>query len=142
MTGVSELSVKGVKLFTFKENTDSRGNLTVGNFESEIPFLPKRYFLVYGVPENKIRGEHAHKECHQFLVCTIGSCKVTVDDGMNRQVVLLNRPNQGLYLPPKIWGIQGDYSKEASLLVFASHAYDNADYIRNYDEFKAFVSGN
>lgn len=142
MTGVAELQVKGVKLFTFKENADPRGNLAVGNFESEIPFLPKRYFLVYGVPENKIRGEHAHKECHQFLVCTAGSCKVTVDDGVSRQIVLLTRPNQGLYLPPGIWGVQSDYSKDATLLVFASHSYDNGDYIRNYDEFKAFVSGN
>lgn len=137
---ILNLSVRGVKLFKFKINSDARGVLTVGNFGAEIPFLPRRYFLVYEVPEGKIRGEHAHKECHQFLVCTSGKCTVLVDDGFKKEEIVLNQPSQGLYLPPKTWGVQFNYSKDACLLVFASHEYDNEDYIRNYEEFKKIVS--
>ena len=136
---IKNLSVNGVQFFEFNKNLDARGTLVVGNFESEIPFLPKRYFLVYGVPENKIRGEHAHKECHQFLICTAGKCTVLVDDGRNKAEIILDEPNKGLYLPPKTWGVQFDYSPDASLLVFASHPYDSEDYIRTYEEFKKIV---
>lgn len=140
MSNCINLSVRGVQLFNFNKNVDARGALTVGNFETEIPFLPRRYFLVYGVPERQIRGEHAHKECHQFLVCTSGQCTVLVDDGFKKEEVILDQPSKGLYLPPKTWGAQFNYSKDACLLVFASHPYDNEDYIRNYEEFKKIVS--
>jgi acetyltransferase-like isoleucine patch superfamily enzyme/dTDP-4-dehydrorhamnose 3,5-epimerase-like enzyme len=133
---IKDLQVNGVQLFTFKKYDDKRGSLTVGNFESEIPFLPRRYFVITGVPAGEVRGEHSHKECHQFLVCTSGSCNSTVDDGQNKLEVVLDSPNVGLYLPPGTWGVQHSYSAGASLIVFASHPYDNADYIRNYDEFK------
>lgn len=133
---ITELNVKGVKLFKFREYVDGRGSLTVGNFESEIPFLPRRYFVVSRVPKGEVRGEHAHKDCHQFLVCTSGNCKSVVDDGFAKQEVELASPSSGLYLPPGTWGTQHSYSADASLLVFASHPYDDADYIRNYDEFK------
>ncbi|MBK0329368.1 WxcM-like domain-containing protein [Rhodobacteraceae bacterium F11138] len=115
----------------------SRGNLTVGEIERDLPFLPKRYFAVYDVPSEKLRGEHAHRICHQFLICMSGSCRALLDDGENRQEVVLSRPDIGLYLPPMIWGTQYDYTRDAVLLVFASHAYDNADYIRDYETFRA-----
>ncbi len=115
----------------------SRGNLTVGEIERDLPFLPRRYFAVYDVPSEKLRGEHAHRECHQFLICMSGSCRALLDDGENRQEVILSRPDVGLYLPPMIWGTQYDYTRDAVLLVFASHAYDNADYIRDYETFRA-----
>jgi hypothetical protein len=115
----------------------SRGNLTVGEIERDLPFAPKRYFAIYDVPSAKLRGEHAHRECHQFLICLKGSCRALLDDGENRQDVLLSRPDIGLYLPPMIWGTQYDYTRDAVLLVFASHAYDNADYIRDYETFRA-----
>ena len=115
----------------------SRGNLTVGEIERDLPFLPKRYFAIYDVPSAKLRGEHAHRACHQFLICLKGACRALLDDGENRQEVLLSRPDVGLYLPPMIWGTQYDYTRDAVLLVFASHSYDNADYIRDYETFRA-----
>jgi UDP-2-acetamido-3-amino-2,3-dideoxy-glucuronate N-acetyltransferase len=136
---LQDLNVKGVKLFEFKNIIDPRGNLTVGNFGIEIPFMPKRYFIVSNVPDGQVRGEHAHKECHQFLVCAQGRVKVIVDDGRVKSEVILNQPNQGLYLPPGTWGVQKDYSLDCSLVVFASHYYDKDDYLANYDEFKKFV---
>jgi UDP-2-acetamido-3-amino-2,3-dideoxy-glucuronate N-acetyltransferase len=136
---VRELAVPGVKLYTLKVVRDLRGSLSVGEFERDIPFTPKRYFLVFDVPSKYVRGEHAHRQCHQFLICVKGSCAVMVDDGNRRDEVLLNQPNLGLHLRPMVWGVQYKYSPDAVLLVFASHYYDSADYIRNYDEFVAEV---
>lgn len=131
--------VRGVTLHQFPIIADLRGNLTVGEFEKEVPFRPKRYFLVFGVPSQEVRGEHAHHECHQFLICVRGSCTVMADDGAKRIEVELDSPSKGIYLPPMIWGVQYKYSANAMLLVFASHHYDGADYIRNYAEFIELV---
>jgi acetyltransferase-like isoleucine patch superfamily enzyme len=114
---------------------DMRGDLSAGEFPRDIPFMPQRYFLVFNVPSEKTRGEHAHRECHQFLLCVGGSCAVVVDDGQSRREILLDSPELGLYLPPMTWGIQYKYSAQACLLVFASHPYDAGDYIREYAAF-------
>lgn len=127
--------VRGVSTHKFPLIPDIRGSLTVGEFEQHIPFLPKRYFMVFDVPSKETRGEHAHRACHQFLICICGSCAVLADDGMSRIEILLDSPDKGVYLPPMIWGVQYKYSADAVLLVFASHHYDAADYIRNYSEF-------
>lgn len=127
--------VRGVTVHHFPVIPDLRGSLTVGEFGRQIPFEPRRYFIVYGVPSREVRGEHAHRECHQFLICLQGSCAVVADDGEHKTEVLLDEPQRGLYLPPRTWGIQYQYSADAMLLVFASHHYDAADYIRSYDEF-------
>lgn len=127
--------VRGVQLHEFPVFDDMRGSLSVGEFERQVPFAPKRYFLVYSVPSAEVRGEHAHRECHQFLICLRGSCSVMADDGAQRQEWRLNAPNLGIYLPPMTWGVQYRYSADAILLVFASHQYDGADYIRDYDLF-------
>lgn len=138
-TGVTATPVAGVTLHPLPHIEDMRGSLSVGEFERSVPFLPKRYFLVFDVPSREIRGEHAHRQCHQFLICVRGSCSVVADDGKNRQEFLLDRPNLGLYLPAMTWGTQYKYSEDAVLLVFASEYYDAADYIRNHDEFLALV---
>ena len=127
--------VNGVTIHQFPLITDIRGSLSVGEFEQHIPFIPKRYFLVFDVPSKETRGEHAHKACHQFLVCVRGSCAVMADDGVNRTEVMLDAPGVGIYLPPMVWGVQYKYSEDAVLLVFASHHYDGSDYIRNYSDY-------
>jgi UDP-2-acetamido-3-amino-2,3-dideoxy-glucuronate N-acetyltransferase len=132
--------VKGVTLHTFPLITDLRGSLSVGEFPKQIPFIPKRYFLVFDVESSEVRGEHAHKHCHQFLICVKGSCAVIADDGKNREEFRLNAPNIGLYLPSLIWGIQYRYTSDAVLLVFASELYDADDYIRDYQIFLKIVS--
>jgi acetyltransferase-like isoleucine patch superfamily enzyme len=132
---IESTAVKGVTLHSFSVIPDLRGNLTVGEFGRQIPFAPQRYFVVYGVPSREVRGEHAHRVCHQFLICLRGSCAVVADDGENRVEVLLDVPSRGLYLPPMTWGVQYQYSADAMLLVFASHHYDANDYIREYEQF-------
>jgi len=132
-------AVRGVSVYRFPLIHDLRGNLTAGEFDQYIPFTPKRYFMVFDVPSKETRGEHAHRECHQFLICVRGNCAVLADDGVNRTEVLLDSPDKGLYLPPKVWGVQYKYSQDAVLLVFASHHYDSSDYIRDYSEFIKIV---
>jgi len=134
--GTSATRVKGVTLHRLPRVADIRGSLTVGEFDRSIPFAAKRYFMVFDVPSVETRGEHAHRECHQFLICVRGSCAVVADDGINRQEFLLDRQDLGIHLPPMVWGIQYKYSADAVLLVFASHYYDSADYIRDYSQFR------
>jgi UDP-2-acetamido-3-amino-2,3-dideoxy-glucuronate N-acetyltransferase len=135
-----EIGVRGVSLHEMPLIRDIRGSLSVGEFSAGLPFQPQRYFVVFDVPNREVRGEHAHRQCQQLMVCVRGSCAVLVDDGMSRAEVVLDRPNIGLYLPPLVWGTQYRYSADAMLLVFASHPYEGNDYIRSYEEFLAVVA--
>lgn len=137
---IQPLKVAGVTLHTLPLMKDVRGNLFVGEFTKDIPFVPKRYFMVTDVPIDKLRGEHAHKTCHQFLTCIKGSCLVHVDDGKMCEEIILNQANVGLYIPSKIWSVQYKYSPDAILLVFASDYYDSSDYIRDYGEFQEILN--
>lgn len=132
-------SVSGVTVYEMPLIEDMRGSLTFAEYGDLLPFVPKRYFLVFDVPSKDVRGEHAHKDLHQFLVCIKGSCFLVVDDGINREEIVLNQPNFGVYLPPLVWGIQYKYSPDAVLLVLASAVYDADDYIRDYDAFLEVV---
>lgn len=120
--------------------SDIRGDLVAAESTKELPFNPKRWFMVHNVPGKDVRGEHAHKVCGQYLICVSGSVSCVVDDGINKAEVVLDSPTKGLYISPGVWGIQYKYSQDAILNVFASHTYDNADYIRNYNDFIRFVS--
>jgi UDP-2-acetamido-3-amino-2,3-dideoxy-glucuronate N-acetyltransferase len=136
--GRTALPVANAHLQRFAEHTDLRGRLTAGEAPSEsVPFAPKRWFLVYDVPSREVRGEHAHRRCHQFLVCVAGRVTVAVDDGRNRAEALLDDRTLGVYVPPMVWASQFSYEPDSVLLVLASHAYDASDYIREYDVFLA-----
>jgi UDP-2-acetamido-3-amino-2,3-dideoxy-glucuronate N-acetyltransferase len=138
---IRETSVSGVTVHQLPVFADLRGSLSVGEFPQQVPFVPKRYFIVFDVPGKDVRGEHAHRRCHQFLVCLRGSLSVVVDDGRSSEEITLDRPSIGLYLPPMIWAVQYRYSADALLLVFASDPYDAGDYIRDYDEFLSAIGG-
>jgi UDP-2-acetamido-3-amino-2,3-dideoxy-glucuronate N-acetyltransferase len=131
--------VRGVVFQTLPRFDDQRGALTVADIRQHIPFAIERLFLVYDVPGTDVRGEHAHRELHQFLVCARGSCTVLADDGEHRQEYLLDSPDLGLYLPPMTWSVQHKHSRDAVLMVAASAPYDPADYIRDYDTFQQLV---
>lgn len=131
----NSVRVKGVTIHKLPRHSDIRGDLTVGIFGTDIPFIPARYFTVFSVPSSEVRGEHAHYKCKQFLVCIHGSLILLADDGLRKKEYVMNNPEIGVYLPPLIWGTQFNYSMDAVLLVFASLAYDSADYIRNYNDF-------
>lgn len=128
-------SVRGVTIHRLPVAEDLRGRLSAGEVGAHIPFTPKRYFTVFDVPGKHVRGEHAHRRCHQFLVSVRGSVTVVVDDGRTAEELTLDEPGIGLYVPPMVWAVQYRYSPDAILLVLASDPYDPADYIRDYDEF-------
>lgn len=133
------LAVAGASLHRIPHVRDLRGSLHALEFERQVPFAVKRAFMVHGVPSREVRGEHAHRLCHQFLVCPAGSCAVVVDDGRQRAEVVLDDPGIGLHMAPMVWGIQYKYSADALLLVLASEHYDPDDYIRDYEAFLAAV---
>jgi dTDP-4-dehydrorhamnose 3,5-epimerase-like enzyme len=116
---------------------DLRGSLSYGEMQRHVPFEVKRYFLVFDVTNENIRGEHAHRNLHQFLMCVAGRCHVVTDDGTQRHEFILDTPTKGMHIPPMIWATQYKFTRDAILLVFASEFYDAADYIRDYDEFRS-----
>lgn len=120
---------------------DLRGYLTAAELGAQLPFVPRRYFIVFNVPSSRIRGEHAHRRCEQLMSCVHGSVRIMVDDGRQREEYELNSPREALYVPPMVWAAQFAYSSDAVLLVLASHEYDAADYVRDYDEFLALTNG-
>lgn len=130
-----EIAVPAVRAYKLPVITDLRGSLSFAQFDQSIPFLVKRYFIVFDVTDHEIRGEHAHKELQQYLVCVRGSVSVAVDDGKNRDEFVLDTPGIGIYLPPMVWASQYKCSRDAVLLVLASDVYKDGDYIRDYDEY-------
>ena len=114
---------------------DPRGSLSFAQYEETLPFLPKRYFIIFDVAEGQTRGGHAHSTVHQLLVCVKGSCLVALDDGKVRDEIWLDRPELALYIPPRIWATQRHFSRDGVLMVLASEVYDPDEYIKDYEEF-------
>jgi len=134
-SSLGKLRVPGAELHEMPIIEDLRGMLSFGEIGRHLPFVPKRYFLVFDVPSREVRGEHAHRALHQFLICVRGSCTVVVDDGKIRDEMVLDSPRFGLHISPMVWSIQYKYAHDAVLLVLASDVYEANDYIRDYDQF-------
>ena len=128
------ICVPGVRLIRLGLVKDDRGSLTVGEFR-DLPFKPKRFFSVFDVPSEHLRGQHAHKRQHQFIICMKGSCTVQVNDGHNRDEVRLNAPNVGVYVPPMVWAMQFRHTRDSLLMVLSSGVYNPDDYIRDYEQY-------
>jgi hypothetical protein len=107
--GARDSRVRGVSTLPLRTAHDIRGALAVAETGHEIPFEPRRWFLVYDVPSVETRGQHAHRRCQQLLIAANGSVRVLADDGHAREEFILNRPTIGLYLPAMIWGTQYRY---------------------------------
>lgn len=133
------MAVENCTLIELPKISDPRGNLTFVEGMRHVPFEIKRVFYLYDVPTGADRGAHAHKQLHQFLICLSGSFDVSLDDGSQKKIVHLNRPWHGLHIPPMIWAAEINFDPGSVCLVFASDKYDEADYIRDYDEFVTLV---
>lgn len=133
--GKIKTNVNGVQLVKLSKASDIRGELSFVEYQKDIPFLIKRFFMVYNVPSKEVRGEHAHKKTEQFLICLRGSLSLVLDDGKNKMEITLNSLDYGVYIKPLVWNIHYKYSSDAVLLVFASDKYDSKEYIRDYREF-------
>lgn len=132
-------SVFECNLLHLSQIGDRNGHITAINNNVEIPFDIKRIFYLYDIPGGESRGAHAHKECHQFLVAASGSFEVLLDDGITKRQVLLNRPDLGLHIPPGIWASEINFSSGSICLVLASHTYNEADYLRSYNDYVEFI---
>ena len=119
--------------------TDPRGNLTVCENESNLPFDVKRVYWVYDVAGGESRGSHAHKHCREFIIAVSGSFSVTVNDGKREQTFMLNHPYQGLLVEENQWRTLEDFSSGAVCLVLASEPFDEDDYIRDFEEYTKYL---
>lgn len=128
-----------VTAHTLTHARDLRGALTAVELP-DLEFVPQRVFAVYDVPHASLRGAHAHRTCSQFLICLTGGVSCLADNGSEREAFRLSSPVVGLHVPPMVWCTQWNYTRDAVLLVLASHRYDPDDYIRDYDEFLGLVS--
>lgn len=129
----------GANLIRLNNVSEVRGNLIAVEFDTDFPFLPERFFMIYDVPSKEVRGEHAHRTCEQVLVILSGTVVVTIDDGISHEEIHLSDPRIALYIPPMVWGFQSAFSAEAILGVFASQHFDSDDYVDSYDEFKTLL---
>lgn len=125
--------------YVFQPHGDDRGQLIALEEYKDIPFAIKRIYYMYETADGVVRGCHAHKSLEQILVCVYGSCKVCLDDGKEKKIVLLEKPYEGLYVANFIWREMYDFSQNAVLMVLASELYEESDYIRDYDEFLEFT---
>lgn len=130
-----------VQKYPFQVHGDERGQLIAIEELKETPFEIKRIYYMYDTKENVRRGYHSHRSLEQILVCVHGSCKIVFDDGYERKEVILDRPDEGVYVGPNIWREMSDFSSDAVLMVLASQPYDEKDYIRDYTQFIESVKG-
>lgn len=125
----------GCRLVDLPKVTDPRGNLTVVEGGTHVPFDIARVYYLYDVPGGESRGGHAHRELQQLIVAAAGSFDVIVDDGTETARFQLNRSYYGLYVPKLTWRELGNFSSGSVCLVLASMPYEEADYYRDFDEF-------
>lgn len=128
-----------IQKFVFQKHGDYRGQLIALEEYKDIPFKIKRVYYMCDTGKNVTRGHHAHKRLEQILICIHGSCKIRLDNGIEKCTVLLDKPFEGLYVSNVMWREMYDFSSDAVLLVLASELYDETDYIRDYNEFLRFV---
>lgn len=126
------------ELIELPKITDPRGNLTVAESITNVPFDIKRAYWVYDVPGGECRGGHAHKQLWQLVIALSGSFHVTLDNGKEKTTYLLNHAWQGLIIRPGTWRTLDDFSSGAVCLVLASERFEEDDYIRDYEDFIAW----
>jgi dTDP-4-dehydrorhamnose 3,5-epimerase-like enzyme len=120
-------------------SVEGLGSLVIIEGPRLIPFEVKRVYFVVNTPFNVVRGLHAHKTLHQVIFCPSGSCDFTLDDGLNKTVIRLNDPVKGLYMKPGLWREFTNFSPDCVVMVMASAVYDEADYIRDYEQFLRYA---
>ena len=125
--------------YMFQQHGDERGQLVALEENKEIPFTVRRVYYMYDTKEGVRRGFHAHKSLEQILICIHGTCKILLDNGREREEVLLNKPYEGVYVANDMLREMFDFSPDAVLMVLASDYYKEKDYIRNYNDFLKYI---
>lgn len=133
--------IEDCKLIEFQQKGDDRGHLVIVEGNQDIPFEIKRVFYIYGSDANVIRGQHANYDTEFVLINVAGTSKVRVTDGEKEQIINLDRPHIGIYLPKLVWKDMYDFSEDSVLLCLASEHYNSKEYIRDYDEYLQVMKG-
>lgn len=129
------MSLADCKIIELPKIHDPQGNLTFVESDAQVPFGIERAYYVYDVPGGSMRGGHAHKKLHQFIIAMSGSFDITLDDGKDKKKFHLARSYYGLYVCPMIWREIDNFSSGSVLMCLASHKFEEADYYRKYDDF-------
>ncbi|WP_041208324.1 sugar 3,4-ketoisomerase [Aeromonas jandaei] len=124
-----------INLIDFRVLGDERGSLIALESNNQIPFDISRVYYLYDTKQGVARGFHAHKKLKQLAVCIKGSCRFVMDDGANKQEVVLSTPDKGLFIDAMQWHEMYDFSDDCVLMVLANQPYDESDYIRDYNCF-------
>lgn len=128
-----------IKFIDFPDLGDNRGSLIPVESVKQVPFEIKRVYFLTNLSADLPRGFHAHKELDQVAMCVSGNCRVLLDDGVKKEWVNLSSPTKALRIEPMIWHEMHGFSSDCVFMVFANEHYDEADYIRNYEDFLSKV---
>ena len=131
-----------VKWIEFPSLGDDRGSLVALEGAKTVPFDIKRVYYIFDTKQGVSRGFHAHKNLEQVAICVRGSCRMVLDDGINRADAVLDSPFRGIYIGNLVWREMHEFSEDCVLLVLASEHYDEADYIRDYQDFEQITGKN
>ena len=134
------MSLNSSKIIYLPKILDPRGNLSFFENNNQIPFDIKRTYWIYDVPGGKIRGGHAFKDSHEFIIALSGSFDVILHDGNKEIKFSLNRSYFGLYVPNMLWRSLENFSTNSLALITSSISYNNKDYIRDFKEFKTIIN--
>tara|TARA_B100000780_G_C21059911_1_gene425952 strand:- start:429 stop:842 length:414 start_codon:yes stop_codon:yes gene_type:complete len=133
--------LKKVRIINLPRIKDPRGNLSFFENSNQIPFDIKRSYWIYDVPGGEIRGSHAFKKSHEFIIALSGSFDIVLNDGNKEKKYSLNRSYIGLYVPNLLWRRLENFSTNSLALIVSSTSYDGDDYIRDFEEFKTIIDG-
>ena len=128
-------SIDNCHIITLEKHHHENGNLSVVESLNQLPFSISRVYYLYDVPGGEERGGHSHHECFEFIVAVSGSFDIEINDGVKSKTISLNRSNIGLLVEPCIWRVLNNFSSGSVCLVIASEKYNEADYVRNFDDF-------
>ena len=129
-----------IKTINFQPLGDERGSLVALEGNKSVPFDIKRVYYIFGTKEGVSRGFHAHRNLKQVAVCVTGSCRFVLDNGKQREEVVLDKSTTGLLINDLTWREMYDFSPDCVLMVLANEHYDESDYIRDYQEFLKAVN--
>jgi dTDP-4-dehydrorhamnose 3,5-epimerase-like enzyme len=134
--------VKLINWIEFQTLGDERGGLVALEIgmEKNVPFEIKRVYYIFHTAAGVSRGFHAHHNLRQVAICVAGKCRMVLDDGNTREEAWLNSSTKGLLIEKMVWREMHDFSDDCVLLVLASEHYDEADYIRDYEDFLSSVN--
>ena len=124
-----------IKIVSFKSLGDERGSLIALEGNKSVPFDIKRVYYIFGTKEGVSRGFHAHLNLKQVVVCVKGSCRFVLDNGMQKEEIILDDATEGLLIEGLTWREMYDFSPDCVLIILANKYYNENDYIRDYDEF-------